>query len=137
MVQVGEQIRGKMAFKYDRLNIISDARGGVFEPLLAEALALQKNAHVVISGPGVVRGNHYHQKGTETVVVMGPALVRIRNDSDTGDIEIPRDQAFRFVFPPGVSHAIQNLSDRPNLLVAFNTVRHDPENPDIVKDVLI
>jgi UDP-2-acetamido-2,6-beta-L-arabino-hexul-4-ose reductase len=126
-----------MTFKYDRLNIIPDSRGLVFEPLMADAFAHQQNAHVVISMPEVVRGNHYHKRGTETVVVMGPALVRVRENDRTEDIEIPEDQAYRFVFSPGVSHAIQNQSNQPNILVAFNTVEHDPEKPDTVRDVLI
>ena len=126
-----------MTFKYESIEIISDSRGTVFEPLVADAFVHQKNAHVVLSGPGVVRGNHYHDKGTETVIVNGPALVRIRDNDFMEDIEIPKDQAYRFIFPPGVSHAIQNQSNKSNILVAFNTIEHDPESPDVVRDDLI
>lgn len=126
-----------MPFEYDPLHIISDARGFVFEPLPVNALSYQKNAHLVISKPGVVRGNHYHVEGEETLAVMGPALVRIRVNDDIQDIRVPTGQAYRFIFPPGVSHAIQNLSNQPNVLVAFNTVAHDPQNPDTIRDVLI
>ncbi|MBN1848694.1 MAG: hypothetical protein JW932_08930 [Deltaproteobacteria bacterium] len=79
----------------------------------------------------------YHQKGTETVVITGPALVRVRDGNVMEDFEIPEGQVFRFIFPPGVSHAIQNKSDQPNILVAFNMVEHDPEDPDAMRDVLI
>jgi UDP-2-acetamido-2,6-beta-L-arabino-hexul-4-ose reductase len=84
-----------------------------------------------------VRGNHYHIIGIETLVIMGPALVRIRVEDNTRDIEISSKDAYRFIFPPKVSHAIKNTGDQPNILVAFNTLIHDPDNPDVVKDVLI
>jgi hypothetical protein len=41
------------------------------------------------------------------------------------------------VFPPGVSHAIQNTGHTDSLLVAFNTCAHDPADPDTVQDILI
>ena len=87
--------------------------------------------------PGVVRGNHYHTRGKETIAVLGPALVRFREKDETKDIEIPAGQAYRFVFPPGVPHAIQNLGNEPNILMAFNTQEHDPRNPDTERAVLI
>jgi dTDP-4-dehydrorhamnose 3,5-epimerase-like enzyme len=115
----------------------ADHRGVVFEPLEENSIAQQKNVHVVVSKPGAVRGNHYHIIGTETLVVCGPALVRIRQGSQQQDFSIPADKTFRMVIPPGVAHAIQNAGDADNLLVAFNTNFHDPANPDTVQDILI
>jgi dTDP-4-dehydrorhamnose 3,5-epimerase-like enzyme len=115
----------------------SDNRGFVFEPLEENSIAQQKNVHVVVSRPGAVRGNHYHRIGTETLVVCGPALVRIRQGSEQQDFSIPADQTLRMVIPPGIAHAIQNTGDADNLLVAFNTNFHDPTNPDTVQAILI
>lgn len=126
-----------MSVKIDSLRVYGDARGVVFEPLSADRIAVQRNAHVVISWPGVVRGNHFHLQGTETIAVAGPALVRIREDGKLRDIEVPDQQAYRFVLPPKVAHAIKNIGDRPNVLVAFNTCEHDPQLPDTVEDILI
>ena len=123
--------------KKETVNRFSDARGFVFEPLVGERLANQKNTHVVVSRPGAVRGNHYHLRGTETLVVCGPALVRIRKEKDIEDFSIPANTTCRLIIPPGVSHAIQNTGGIDNLLVAFNTEHHDPDNPDLVQDVLI
>jgi len=55
-----------------------DARGAVFEPLTAIALAAQRNVHVVLTEPGQVRGNHYHTRSTEVATLYGPALVRLK-----------------------------------------------------------
>lgn len=114
-----------------------DERGFVFEPLDGESLASQKNTHVVVSRPGAVRGNHYHIRGTETLVVCGSALVRIRNDKHTEDFSIPAGATCRLLIPPGISHAIKNTGETDGLLVAFNTEPHDPDKPDLVQDVLI
>ena len=126
-----------MPVHYEKLNVIKDARGVVFEPLSGDAMSDKKNAHVVISGPGVIRGNHYHKEGEETIVVMGPALVRVRDHAEIKDIDIPDGELFSFIFPPGQSHAIKNLSSGMNMLVAFNTTGHDRRHPDTEVDVLL
>ena len=126
-----------MSVTHENLNVISDSRGFVFEPLAANALRYQQNAHVVISLPSVIRGNHYHKKGEETITVIGPALVRFRENERITDMEIQTGKACRFIFPPGVAHAIKNLGNQPNVLVAFNSLEHDSQNPDTVEEVLI
>jgi dTDP-4-dehydrorhamnose 3,5-epimerase-like enzyme len=119
-----------MSVLYEKLAIISDQRGFVLELLNAKDFAYQRNAHLVISFPGVVRGNHYHIKGKETIIVIGPSLVRFREDGEIKDVVVPEKEAWRFVFNPGISHAIKNLGKDVNILAAFNTLEHDPANPD-------
>ncbi len=126
-----------MSFEMDHLMVRSDARGFVFEPLELELIASQRNIHVVISKPGVIRGNHYHLNGTEIIAVVGPALVRIKQRDEVRDVEVPEQEVYRFTFLPGVSHAIKNIGDQPNVLISFNTCEHDPENPDTVQDILL
>jgi len=121
----------------EQLEVVEDERGLVFEPLNAEAFKLQRNAHIVISLPGVIRGNHYHRCGTEVVAVKGPSRVCFREGDEIREIDIPNQQVFRFTIPPEVSHAIQNTGTKPEILVAFNTIEHDPENSDTVENVLI
>jgi UDP-2-acetamido-2,6-beta-L-arabino-hexul-4-ose reductase len=123
--------------KQGPVNRFEDERGFVFEPLDAKLLVSQNNAHVVVSRPGAVRGNHFHLRGTETLVICGPARVRIRKDKHTEDFSIPIGTTCRFIIPPGISHAIQNTGETDGLLVAFNTEPHDPDKPDLVQDVLI
>ena len=126
-----------MSTLYDSLHVHSDPRGVVFEPIPSDSFPHLKNAHVVISLPGVVRGNHYHLRGAETIAVMGPALVRYGESDNVKDVEVPPEDVYRFTFPPGVPHAIQNVSRRPNVLVAFSTEAHDPQRPDAVAVNLI
>jgi dTDP-4-dehydrorhamnose 3,5-epimerase-like enzyme len=126
-----------MAVSYEKLHSFTDPRGLVVELLAAEDFASQRNAHVVVSSAEVVRGNHYHEKGRETITIIGPALVRFRENEKIEEVIVPDKEAWRFVFPSGVSHAIKNLSAERNVLVAFNTVEHDPVNPDTYTDTLI
>lgn len=121
----------------DAVRVHADARGTVFEPLAPDGFAAQRNAHVVVTRPGAVRGNHVHARGTEVCVCVGPALVRLREGGAVRDVTVPAGEAWRFVIPPGVGHAFRNTGDAPMLLVAFNTEAHDPAAPDVAPDPLI
>ena len=121
----------------DDINVHPDRRGYVFEPIEKDFLTVQRNVHVVVSEPGAIRGNHYHPNGTETIAVKGEALVRLKENNNLYDIKVPGRKVYRFVIPPKVSHAIKNIGDQVNILVAFNTVEHDPQRPDQVHDILI
>jgi UDP-2-acetamido-2,6-beta-L-arabino-hexul-4-ose reductase len=114
-----------------------DPRGLVIEPLGADALPLQRNVHLTLTEPGCVRGNHYHRRGLEVAVVLGPALVRYREGGEVHDFDVPDGCAYRFTIPPGVAHAFRNDGSGPMVLIGFNTVAHDPERPDVIRDVLI
>jgi dTDP-4-dehydrorhamnose 3,5-epimerase-like enzyme len=127
------------AVTIERIAYPRDARGLVIEPIGAVALPLQRNVHLCLTEPGGVRGNHYHERGTEITVALGPALFRHR-DGDTGavhDLQIADGDAYRFTIPPGIAHAFQNNGPAPIVLIGFNTEVHDPERPDVVRDVLI
>lgn len=126
-----------MQVTIEEMRTFRDGRGSVVEPLEPERIVFQRNVHVVLTEPGCVRGNHYHRRGVETLVVYGPALVRIRGAGEEArDTPVPDGAVFRFHIPSGVSHAIENTGTGTNLLVAFNTVPHDPEDPDSFTDVL-
>jgi dTDP-4-dehydrorhamnose 3,5-epimerase-like enzyme len=120
-----------------KLKVHSDARGAVFEPLEPQLLAGWRNVHTVITEPGAVRGNHAHLRGTEISAVVGPALVRYREDATTHDAEVPGGEVWRFRFPPGVAHAFKNTGTRPFVLVSFNTEEHNPADPDVERVELI
>ena len=121
----------------EELELHADARGLVFEPAQPEHLAAQRNAHVVITQPGGIRGNHYHCHGSEITVILGPALVRLREAQTIRDVQVPTGKVLRFFFPPGVAHAFQNTGTEPLLAVAFNSQAFDPAQPDVVRETLI
>lgn len=120
-----------------RLERKEDARGWVIEPLGPDQLPQQRNVHFAVTYPGLIRGNHRHQRGTEILIVIGPALVRIREDEHSIDFEIPEGEVWQFKIPPGVAHAVKNIGQSPQWLIGFNTERHDPAQPDVVHDPLL
>ena len=120
-----------------KLRVHSDARGAVFEPLEPALLSGWRNVHAVVTEPGAVRGNHRHLKGTEMSTVLGPAMVRYRENGEIHDVQVPANECWRFTFPPGTAHAFKNTGDRPFMLVSFNTEEHDPARPDVTREELI
>lgn len=119
------------------LELHKDERGFVYEPVTQMDLNACRNIHVVISLPGAVRGNHYHRKGTETLTVEGPALVRYQQNAQIQECKVPLQEVWQFTFPAGIAHAIQNIGDDNTIIVAANTCPHDPENPDTIAKTLI
>ena len=115
----------------------TDERGLVLEPIGADDFPRQKNAHLVLTAPGGIRGNHYHRVGTEIAVVLGPALVRYRDADGQRDHVLVFGQAVRYTFPPGVPHAMVNIGEALMIILSFNTEVHDPAHPDVVREVLI
>jgi UDP-2-acetamido-2,6-beta-L-arabino-hexul-4-ose reductase len=120
-----------------RIERHTDRRGEVFEPLGAAELAGQRNVHLVVTDPGHVRGNHVHRTSTEVLVIRGPARVRLREDDQTRDVDVPAATVLSFTVPPGVAHAIVGTGTEPNLLVAFRDTEHDPDDPDTERVELI
>ena len=126
-----------MAVEIVRIRVHSDPRGAVFEPLEPSLLAGWRNVHAVVTEPGAIRGNHKHLVGTEVSTVLGPALVRYRDNGSVHDVEVPAGECWRFSFPPGTAHAFKNTGTRPFVLVSFNTQEHDSANPDVAREELI
>jgi dTDP-4-dehydrorhamnose 3,5-epimerase-like enzyme len=117
--------------------LVKDGRGLVCEPIAPDELSAQRNAHVVLTRPGGVRGNHYHEHATEIMTVLGPALVRVRDNQGVRDYSVAEGQAQRFTLPPRVAHAILNTGIATGVIVSFSSMPHDPLSPDVVREVLI
>jgi len=114
-----------------------DVRGSLFEPLNEAELAEQKNVHVVLTGPNEVRGNHRHASAVEMTTVVGPCLVRLKEDGVIRDVEVPAGETWRFTIPPGVAHAYRNTGSEPMVLISFSTQIHDPNASDTIREQIL
>jgi len=123
--------------RIEKLRRATDHRGFVFEPLDDPQFAAQRNAHVVITYPGEIRGNHFHTVGTEITSVNGPTRVCVKERDALVTHDIPEGETWRFTFPPHVTHAFLNTGDRASVIVSFNTEPHDPQQPDVTRDVIL
>ena len=84
----------KPCVRIEPVQLHTDSRGLVLEPLGPEAIPAQRNVHLVLTEPGGVRGNHYHLQGTEVARVLGPALVRVREHGEVRDTQVPEGKAW-------------------------------------------
>jgi dTDP-4-dehydrorhamnose 3,5-epimerase-like enzyme len=114
-----------------------DARGSLFEPLSDAELAGQKNVHVVLTQPNEVRGNHVHRTAVETTTVVGPCLIRLKEDGATRDLEVPAGETWRLTIPAGVVHAFRNTGEAMMVLVSFSTNLHDPAGSDTLREQIL
>ena len=114
-----------------------DARGSLFEPLSDAELAGQKNVHVVLTQPNEVRGNHVHQTAVETTSVVGPCLIRLKENGSIRDLDVPAGEIWRLTIPPGVVHAFRNTGESMMVLVSFSTNLHDPAGSDTLREEIL
>jgi dTDP-4-dehydrorhamnose 3,5-epimerase-like enzyme len=114
-----------------------DARGSLFEPLSDAELAGQKNVHVVLTQPNEVRGNHVHQTAVETTSVVGPCLIRLKENGSIRDLDVPAGEIWRLTIPPGVVHAFRNTGESMMVLVSFSTTLHDPTGSDTQREQIL
>jgi len=114
-----------------------DARGSLFEPLTDAELAHQKNVHIVLTQPNAVRGNHVHRTAVEITSVVGPCLIRLKEEGTIRDLEVPAGETWRLTIPPGVVHAFRNTGDSMMVLVSFSTNLHDPDGIDTLREEIL
>src|SRR5260221_8424325 len=103
-----------------------DARGSLFEPLSDAELAGQKNVHVVLTQPNEVRGNHVHRTAVETTSVVGPCLIRLKEDGSIRDLEVPAGEIWRLTIPAGGVHAVFNTGEKMIVFMFFSSNLPDP-----------
>jgi dTDP-4-dehydrorhamnose 3,5-epimerase-like enzyme len=113
-----------------KLRVVQDARGQLFEPVDVTEMLAQKNVHVVISEPMVIRGNHRHIKGSEIAAVQGPCRALFEEKGEVTEYLVPVQEVWQFSIPAGVAHAYQNIGTHPTVLIGFNSELHDPNQPD-------
>jgi dTDP-4-dehydrorhamnose 3,5-epimerase-like enzyme len=115
-----------------------DARGFSFTAP-AEALAFvgrMADVHLASTRPGAVRGNHYHLRRREAIVVLPGAKWSLHWDEGeevpVGEIPVTQhreftgDRAVLVLVSPGASHAVRNDGDSTMWLVAISSESYDP-----------
>ena len=126
-----------MKLSVEQIEVHSDHRGAVLRPISPEDVAWLRDVHTGITLPGCVRGNHYHPKAAEVLVLFGPCLVRLREEEGLRDVIVREGEVCRFTIPPGVSHAFKNIGAQPISMVAFSSYADSDEAAETIKDILI
>jgi oxalate decarboxylase/phosphoglucose isomerase-like protein (cupin superfamily) len=109
-----------------------DARGYSFTAP-AEALAFvgrMSDVHLASTKPGSVRGNHYHLRRREAIVILPGAKWSLHWDEGEGQPAQHRQfngsLAVLVLVSPGASHAVRNDGDRDLWLAAISSETYDP-----------
>jgi dTDP-4-dehydrorhamnose 3,5-epimerase-like enzyme len=109
-----------------------DGRGVSFT-VPPEALAFvgrMSDVHLSSTKPGSVRGNHYHLRRREAIVVLPGAKWSFHWDegenSPAEHREFDGSLAVLVLLSPGASHAVRNDGDADLLLVAISSESYDP-----------
>ena len=116
----------------------TDHRGWVTNPIEAANIqnALPGSIHIATLNPGSIRGNHFHPKSKEWLLIFGgPARFYWRSCKEAAPHEvIIRDSGpVLFEIPPGIEHAVVNPTQHDVYLMAFS----DSNDRDTVKTSLI
>lgn len=86
--------------------------------------------HLASSAPGVVRGNHYHLRRREAIVILpGPPWSLHWDEGDGTSAQhrsYPGSSAVLVLVSPGSSHAVRNDGDAPLWFVACSSETFDP-----------
>lgn len=119
------------------LKMNRDARGS-FTELLKTGSSGQFSVN--ISGPGVTKGDHWHNSKWEFfIVVSGHGLIRERKlgSKEILEFEVSGEKIEAVHMLPGYTHSITNLSDTENLVTLMwaNEV-FEPEKPDTFRETV-
>ena len=109
-----------------------DRRGSSFT-LPAEALEFVgevRDVHIASMVPGAVRGNHYHTRRREAIVVLNESPWSLYWDEGEGTalekLSFEEAGATLILVLPGASHALKNDGNREMSIVAFSSETYDP-----------
>jgi dTDP-4-dehydrorhamnose 3,5-epimerase-like enzyme len=121
-----------MKIQITELGNRGDARGFSFTAP-AEALAFVgwvADVHLASTKAGAVRGNHYHLRRREAIVVLPGAKWSLHWDEGEGAAaehrEFSGESAVLVLVSPGASHAVRNDSEGTLWLVAISSESYDP-----------
>ena len=114
------------------LTNLGDARGLSFT-VHPDALAFvgrMSDVHMASTKPGAVRGNHYHLRRREAILIMPGTKWSLHWDAGEDTPAKHRDfdgsKAVLVLVSPGESHAVRNDGDRDMWLVAISSETYDP-----------
>ncbi len=104
--------------------IWEDDRGWGIDPIRSVGISKESlgDMHLVSIKPGAVRGNHYHAKAIEWILVLAGQVKivwRSLNEDSIHEVTVNSEPAM-FEFPPNVEHAVLNVSDMDAYLLSFS-----------------
>ncbi|HSX09848.1 MAG TPA: hypothetical protein VLF93_06860 [Candidatus Saccharimonadales bacterium] len=113
----------------------SDARGWLIQNDYPEFVDKMKHFILSTTGPGKIRGNHYHTRKHEWFCVFrGKARLYLYNRETKEKFETVLDgEKPEFVaMEPGIVHSLENITDEELLFFEIIDEAFDPKDPDTI-----
>ncbi len=88
---------------------------------------------VIITRPGITRGEHWHHtKNEKFVVVSGSGLIRLRriDSSQVWDFPVSGKKIEAVDIPPGYTHSIKNIGSDDLVTIVWANENFEEERPD-------
>ena len=119
-----------------------DERGWSIQPITDEEFSTCNisDVHMVSMKPGTIRGNHYHVHKTEHMLIIGGPCRVVVVDNNTKKREeriIEENTKALLIFPPNITHAIENISNELSYLLCYSKVKEYSDKPDVVRNKII
>ena len=114
------------------LDSAGDARGYSFTapPEALDFVGRVADMHLAATAPGAIRGNHYHLRRREAIVILpGPPWSLHWDEGEhvpAQHREFNGSGAVLVLVSPGASHAVRNDGESPLWLVACSSEPYDP-----------
>ena len=121
-----------MRIQISELGNTGDARGFSFTtpPEALEFLGRIADVHLASTLPGAVRGNHYHLRRREAIVMLPGSAWSLHWDEGEGTTaqhhSFEGNSAVLVLVSPGASHAVRNNGSGLLWLVACSSEGYDP-----------
>jgi dTDP-4-dehydrorhamnose 3,5-epimerase-like enzyme len=122
----------EMKIQISQLDDSGDTRGFSFAlPRQAlEFLGTVRDLHLASTVPGAIRGNHYHLRRREAIILLPGTPWSLHWDDGEGTQRqhsvFDGKHAMLVLVQPGSSHAVRNDGTSPLWLVACSSESYDP-----------
>jgi len=130
-----------MEIKTIELKTQLDPRGWSVDIFKRSVLPLDvKYIYLIISKPGTVRGNHYHERKNEWFCLIKGRVKFTLLDNKTGEkkvLELGDNPVTLLNIPPLITHAIENISSEDIYMLEIANQEFDPSNPDTIKKQIV
>jgi oxalate decarboxylase/phosphoglucose isomerase-like protein (cupin superfamily) len=121
-----------MTIQISELGNTGDARGFSFTlpPQALDFVGRVADMHLASTAPGAIRGNHYHLRRREAIVILPGTAWSLHGDE--GEHTPAEHRSFNggsavlVLVSPGSSHAVRNDGTTPLWLVACSSEPYDP-----------
>jgi dTDP-4-dehydrorhamnose 3,5-epimerase-like enzyme len=121
-----------MKIQITELSNLGDGRGFSFTAPVEglDFVGRMADVHLAATKPGAVRGNHYHLRRREAIMVLPGAKWSLHWDEGEGSAaehrEFSGEGSVLVLVSPGASHAVRNDGDGLLWLVAISSETYDP-----------